>query len=210
MRLEVGLSDSTKRMMATLRVRTGTLRAAFLQSCSEAADEMADEVVLEASGARLKVRSDGLRRGIKGRAFLGAQSINIAVGIQRGTATAYARIQDEGGEVKAKPGRALPVPLPAAMRGRAVAKSPSELPASIRERLFMLKRPGKDPLLALRREGANQYGRYKSQLEFWYVLKRSVRIPASEWLTGPIMKHAPTLVPAAINSAFERQLGNLK
>lgn len=199
MLLRYEVPEHTKRTIRELGISARGIKGALLQSAKETAEILAAEVQKGLSGDRLHPRSGALRRGTRGRASIAGDRVEIGVGVTKGPPTAYAELQERGGTVRAKPGRALPVPLGPVRRRWAVPKSPSELPGNIK--LFMLKRPGKDPLLARKMK--------RGPLQFWYVLKREVTIPSSGWLSGPVEEKAPQLVPRMVTVAMDRNLKRL-
>lgn len=199
MDLLVTIPEKTRNVARQLRVNASGIEAALLMSAKEVSEVLERDVKRELTGTRLNVRTGALRRDVRGQARKISGAIQIGVGVTKGPATAYAEIQDQGGVIKAKPGKALPVPLKPARERAAQVKSPSELPASIRNKMFMVKpASGGSPLLGIVKG--------KGEFEAWYVLKKSVTIPASHWLTGPMNLHAPRVVPRLMMRALHRKL----
>jgi phage gpG-like protein len=82
-----------------------------------------------------------------------------------------ARIHELGGTIVPRRAKALTIPLcPEARRKRATEFD--------RKKTFLLKRPGKDPVIMLK-------GEEGGQATALYVLKKSVRIPARPFLRPP-------------------------
>ena len=105
-----------------------------------------------------------------------------AVGVPANSpAAAYARMLEEGGTIRPRSARALAIPVsPEAKR----YKSPREMPG-----LFMLKRPGKRPLLC---ESVGTRGR----LIVHWVLAASVTIEARHWLSRGVTGARDEMVAA--------------
>lgn len=101
-----------------------------------------------------------------------------------GTNTRYARLQNEGGIVKPKKAKALAIPL------HKEARRAAENVTSIKdiEGLWMLVRAGKAPLLCKtkgertsKKTGAVSL-KSKVSIEPWFVLLKSVKVPARPFL----------------------------
>jgi hypothetical protein len=114
---------------------------------------------------RLAVRTGMLRRSFK-HTVVGTNLNSIALVITSGAK--YANIQEHGGVVKAKPGKALAIPLAPAKTAAGVARwtGPRDPEAPP---MFMLKTGGA-PLLV----GS---GKSEGMLIPYYILLKSVRIP---------------------------------
>jgi len=103
-----------------------------------------------------------------------------AVGVPANTpGAAYARILERGGVIRPRRGRALSIPISEEAKRYA---SPREM-----SNLFMLKRPGRPPLLA---EAA---GRGGQRLIVHWVLVRSVTIRARRWLSRGVEGARPKM-----------------
>ena len=201
MQLSIEVPQRTLDVARDLKAKAKGIKSAVLKGAKNASTQLSAEVIKGLSGKNLKMRSGAMIRGVKGRAAFMSDGVEIGVGITKGPATAYAEKQEEGGEIRAKPGKALPVPLDPVRRKWAVTKSPSQLPYAIREKLFMVsrKKEGKPPLLGITKgRGAN--------FEAWYVLVKKVDITPSHWLSGPVEQHAPRIVRHEIIGAVDRHL----
>jgi hypothetical protein len=110
----------------------------------------------------MAVRSDGL-----------SQEITVGTGISGDKSVIYARIQDQGGTIRAKK-KYLTIPMPGIL-GRA-----SNYPDS-----FIIRSKAGNPLI-VERKG-------KSGMRVLFVLKREVTLPATNWFSRPLEQLLPDL-----------------
>ncbi len=140
----------------------------------------------------LNVVSGNLRRSIASRVDVSGGGITAYIGVTKGPAVKYARIHEEGGVIKAKPGKALAVPLDAARTAGGKLKYPGgPREAGKREELIFIDRraQGKPPLLVKVHRTPGKPGGKAAGFEPWYVLLKSVRVPAKRYLSGGVQRH---------------------
>jgi phage gpG-like protein len=131
-------------------------------------------------GSPPSVQNDTLSLGIR---HFHARGSNVAY-VHTSNAV-YARIQEFGGVINAKPGKFLPVPVSqAARRVRANTKGPSLRSSGTPMRIVRTK-TGK--LMLVRDLGGRS-----ARTEVLFVLKRQVRMPARPYM-GPIARDPRTL-----------------
>jgi phage gpG-like protein len=101
----------------------------------------------------------------------------------RGVTVKYARIHEFGGTITPKKAQYLAIPMAAAKTGTGVSRyeSPRQVPG-----LFVFKSKAGNLLLA-RREGK------KGKLKLFFVLKKSVKIPARPYLGPAVNAIKPTV-----------------
>jgi len=142
----------------------GALAKLVLQGAQVAAGAISKEVY-----SSFDVRTGALARSFRAT-FLG--NVDGAITATASSDLIYARVQDEGGEVKPRVMRTLAVPIRSA--NIAVGKWPRHWPKG---ELRFIRRPGKDPLLAtVTGKGKNQKVHPK------YVLKESVHIVGQNYV----------------------------
>jgi len=175
--------------------------------------EAFERILAEALGIAANVGAEGVREGLaQGRYGLTMQHGEAglagsvfgwmisespplaAVGVPSNTpASVYAAIHEFGRTIRPKKARALAIPVNAAARQ---AKSPRDLPG-----LFMVKRPGRPPLLARSIGGAH------GRLEIFYVLKASVTLPARHWLKRGMQDARPEILESFKKAVMARVNG---
>lgn len=148
------------------------------------------KIIRNVSGPILKTRTAHLRRSIAGRTFPGkiVKAI-IGSGLFGRRPVKYARIQEKGGTVRPKRSKYLTIPFPG-IKGRA---------ANYPGAFFIKSKAGN--LLLVERKG-------KSGLRPLFVLKSSVNIPASHFMSESIDQMRPdlrkSLKPEAILRAMDK------
>lgn len=145
------------------------------------------------TGSPLNVRTGNLRRSVDADVVRIGDNIIARIGVLKGPSSRYARILEEGGEIRPRKARALAVPLSAARTaggrdrfpgGPAGAKFKGKYPDA-----FMLKRPGKPPLIVVpRRVRGSKNGRVAGLMPM-FALVKSVRIPRTEWLSRGVARN---------------------
>lgn len=134
-----------------------------------------------------------LRRSIASRVLgVNAAALSIKVGVTKGPATAYASIHERGGTIKAKGGKALAIPVGKALvSGSRRPKFPGGPREAARKfpEMFMLKRPGKPPLLVRPIRVAGRANGKIARIEVLFVLKKSVKVSPKRYLSGGVQKH---------------------
>lgn len=134
-----------------------------------------------------RARSGRLRASISGtvEADTGGYRLTLSAGGTGGRGEVnYARLQEEGGTVTARAGGYLRIPLAPALTGAGVDRFPGPLRVvapnlfrvvPVNGRLFLEKTSG---------SGAGQ---------FWYVLKKSVTVPATRFLSAAFNAELPNI-----------------
>jgi len=118
----------------------------------------------------------GLASGVRGWMLSEADPLG-AIGVPGNhPAAAYAGIQETGGTIYPRTARALAIPISDEARLHA---SPREM-----DGLVMITRPGKPPILARTTGGT---------VETHWVLKASVTIEATHWLSTGVSRAAPEM-----------------
>jgi len=178
--LVVKLTAEARREMAAAEKRGANVQAAIVRGMETGGQEVANKIVTDRlTGQVLNVRTGELRKSVESRVLRRGASVTSLVGVRKGPATAYARILNDGGKITAK-GGALAIPLEAAKTPGGVPRFPGG-PRTVPD-LFMIKRAGRPPLLARAIRGGKA-------IEPMYVLKRSVTIKATDWLSGGVRKY---------------------
>ncbi|NLF33256.1 MAG: hypothetical protein GX591_20515 [Planctomycetes bacterium] len=182
MKVLLTISDESRAALAAHGVLAGKIPGLLAACLESAAAAGADNVgmLLQTNQLALKTRSGGM--GIAGAVSAWMiDDATAAVGVSEGVpAHAYAGIQETGGTITAKPGKALAVPLND--RARALTS-----PRDATVELTMIKRPGKPPLLA------RVFG---DSVEPWFVLLKSVTLKATHWLSDGVSRSMPLMVAA--------------
>ena len=141
-------------------------------------------------GDPLNVVTGQLWRSVKSRVTHEGDAIIAEIGVLSGPATAYARIHEEGGEIRPTKGRALAVPLDAAKTPGGKPRFPGGPREAAKKypEMFMLKQKGKPPLLGYpERVRGSGKGRVKGFVPL-YVLVPRVTIRAKHWLSGGVQR----------------------
>lgn len=157
------------------RIRTVQQRISslFEDSWLEWQVEIDKQIQLALRGKSLQTRSGMLRRLLTW-ASLQREGENYKVVLESGTP--YARIQDLGGKVKAKPGRALAIPLDAVKtRAGLVKKPPLEWKNTFIQKGLIFQKKG-EKIIPL------------------FVLRKQVEIPPSKWFRNSVEKSEPILL----------------
>jgi len=184
----------------------------FARALMPAAQAMAETIasgVVESQfgGDPLNTITGTLWKSVTWRALKIGDSIVLAIGVIRGPATAYAKIQEEGGTVRAKPGKALAIPLDAAKTSGGRPRYPlgprdpklaAHYPAT-----FIKKSPGKAPVIYGIKVVAGG-GKRRGKLVPLFALVKSVRIIPTNWLSEGVLIHLD-----AGREAFNRKLNEL-
>ena len=124
---------------------------------------------------------------IDGRGLKDRRAPSVLVGSN----LAYAAVQEFGGVIKAKPGKALTVPI--GSKGRKLLRTVG--PGGLRSLdLEFIPRQGRPPLL-VRLVG----GKKSKSIEVLFVLMKSVRLPKR-----PYMRPARTLAEPKVNKAIQK------
>ncbi len=159
------------------------------------------------TGDPLQTRTGKLRASVSWKILPFDDQVVAAIGVIRGPARRYARIQEEGGTIKAAPGKALAIPLPAARTASGRPRYPGG-PRQAEKRhpgeVFFLKRPGKPPLICRAKKVAGGGNRTGKVIPL-FVLQKSVKLPATYWLSEGIIKHRDVWA-VAFNGRMKREL----
>ena len=211
--LEIQLAPEARRCIEQLKRYPGFFEKAIEPSADSAGQLLASKISeTQLSGDPLGVRSGTLRKSVSCRVQKNAKSVTVAIGVTQGPAQPYARIQDQGGTIKAAPGKALAVPLPAAMTPSGRPKypgGPRQAGEKHGEDVFMLKRDGKPPLIVLvRRVRGSNKGRAVKLIPL-FVLLKSVTIKPTYWLTKGVERNL-NVFEMAFSKAMDRRLLEFK
>jgi len=164
--------DSHKRLAG----RFAEIADAALEAAAAAGADRIGELLLT-NQLQLKTRRGGM--GIAGAVTswrLG--QMHCAIGVPaESPAHAYAGIQAAGGTIRARPGKALAIPVNEQARQYT---SPRDVPVE----LTLIQRKGRPPLLAQV---------LADHLVIWYVLKKSVTLRATHWLSDGIQQSLPVM-----------------
>lgn len=175
------LADFTARLEAlSLRRGTGSLRAAIRKKLTIAGLRMEADAKKNAT-RRPRVRSGLLRNSIRHKLIEredGGMSLLLRAGNR--SSVRYARIQEEGGVVRAKKSRFLAIPMSNAKTAAGVPRWPT--PRAV-PGLFAINLGGRIFLVRKRGEG----------LEFLYRLKESVRISGKKYLARAVARQQKRL-----------------
>jgi hypothetical protein len=189
--LQLEFTGASRREIQKAIGRAKRVQATVAGAAKRGVEQLASEIAThELTGQTLGVVTGMLRRSVKGWMISSGGTIVVAVGVTKGPATAYARIHEEGGVIRGK-GKRLAVPLPAARTRTGKPRFPGGPREAARKYpdLFLLKRPGRPPLLCRPLRVAGRKGGKVKGLEPLFVLLSSVRIPARHWLSEGVLKH---------------------
>lgn len=203
LKAQIKLSPSAQKMMRRLRDELEVKQfvsdlMGFLQKLSQKA---ALHVVKESlTGTKvLKTRTGALRRSVIGRAELNHGVPVIRVGVLRGPSIKYARIQEEGGTIKPRKASALAIPQEPVLTPAGVHKyvSPRKAPfvfrfVPFRGRNIIGKLVNEKEVDALR-DGGDTLQEALFHAKAYYLLAKSVTIPARRWLSTPIRTFLPVI-----------------
>jgi len=137
----------------------------------------------ETAGAPPHVRKGRLRRSIEYKIGGEIESTYVRVGTWT---VPYGLMQEKGGTIVPKYAKALAIPIHTdAKRAREQGWGP-EFPGFV-GKLFMIRRPGKPPLLARRVGGQH------ARIDIMYVLAASATIPARPYLRPALWRALPMI-----------------
>lgn len=185
------LADFTARLEAlSLRRGTGSLHAAIRKKLLVAGLRMEADAKKNAT-RRPRVRSGLLRNSIRHQIVERADG-GMSLILQAGNRSSvrYARIQEEGGVIRAKKSRFLAIPMSNAKTAAGVPRWPT--PRAV-PGLFAINLGGRVFLVRKRGEG----------LEFLYRLKESVRIRATKYLARAVARQQKRLPRELIELTIE-------
>jgi hypothetical protein len=165
---------------------------ALLPAVTDAVEHLKGVVTAEQFGGDpLNTVTGNLRKSVASRVRRVGDTIVAEIGVLTGPATRYARIQEEGGTIRAKAGKALAIPLDAARtRGRVPKYRGPKDPRVEKDYpggTFMLKRPGRAPLIMGLKYVAGG-GKRRSRPVPLFALVKSVILPATRWLSEGVLK----------------------
>lgn len=171
----------------------------FSKALMPAADRMGYTVAqriteTQFSGDPLNTVTGMLKAAVAHRVVIIGSSIVIAIGVLRGPATKYAEKQEKGGEIKASAGKALAVPLPAAITGTGRPKYPRGPldPRISRDYpggtfLHKKKGSGKAPVVMGIRLVAGGGRKKVAEIVPLFALVRSVYLTPTNWLSDGVL-----------------------
>jgi len=161
----------------------GAVGAALGNACGIGGDQVAEWMMMGELGLKPgNAGQGGLASGVQGWMMSESEPMG-AIGVPGNhPAAAYAGIQEAGGTIYPKTGRALSIPI----------SDEAKLHASPREMdgLVFIARPGKPPLLARPLGG--------DQIEVHWVLVPSVTIEPTHWLSHGVERAAPEMARAML------------
>jgi hypothetical protein len=149
-------------------------------------------------GAGPRVRTGRLRASIRYAVRPGASHIDVALSAGSGRAgkpVKYARLQERGGTINAKPGRYLRIPLPPAKTGAGVDRYGGPLREIARGKFTVIKSRAGNLLLIDIASGTP-----------WYLLRKSVTIPARPYLRPAIDTVVKRDLPSIFSSAIRAEM----
>lgn len=188
-----------ERLKGTLGPRkfTTVMDQFFEHESAKAAGHVSDTML---SGQRLKRRTGALARSIVGRGVRFGKAPAMRVGVFRGAAAEdYARIQEKGGVVKAKPGKALAIPMKHAKTPAGVPRwdSPRDAPVELKLIPFTSGGTAKAGLFDARSlEAAERYDGTidMKKAKLYYLLVKQVRIRGKHYLRDGFRDFFPILM----------------
>lgn len=198
MQIEVQLTDRGRDAVRRIRRRPAKLAAAVEAGMRRAVKVAAGVVVRESlSGQNVKRRTGALARSIDGRIDGSGLATTGYVGVTSGPAAKYAKMLETGGTITMK-GKRLAIPVGPALTPTGRQRFPGG-PRSVPD-LVLITPNGKPPMLAkVQPDGT---------IEVYFVLKTSVKIPATEWLSRgmqaaarPVTETLQRSIDAALNAA---------
>ena len=194
----VELDPASLRKIEGLRSRmeTRNLLRALLDFLEQLAPVLAGVVIEESlSGNRLRRRSGDLARSTVGQALIINGLPGMKIGVFRGPALAYAGIQETGGEIRPKNARALAIPQEPVLTAAGDIRAGFESPRGLTNLRFLKfdqagggigKLVDEDEARAAEEAGGSAY-----DARAWYILATKATIPASHWLSAPIVNRLP-------------------
>ncbi len=191
--LTVKLTQAAEEAIRVAAARGANIQRALVQGMRDGAIDIVNAIRIgKLSGSPLKVRTGVLRASLQSRVSTGGAGISAFIGVPKDSpASSYARILEEGGTIVPKGAGALAIPVGAALAPGGTPRFPGG-PRSVPGGLIFIDRrkQGKPPLLVKRIGGRN------ARLEVFFVLKKSVKIPATKWLSGGIADNLKLFVDA--------------
>ena len=197
--VSISISGESQKHIQRCKLRGERLVKKLPEFLNSAANELVSELIVNefGRGKTLNVVTSMLRSNTTYRIQGGGTATKVYVGVTKGPAAEYAAIQDRGGTIRAKGKGALAVPLPSARTPSGRPKYPGG-PREAEEKLGELffydrSEDGKPPLLCrVHRTKGSGKGKGKAEsVEPLFVLLKSVKIPASKWLTGGVRRAYP-------------------
>lgn len=185
----IKLAGESRRVIERSRLRGDTLIKALPAAAQKAGTLLANRISRDefGPGKTLNVITSQLRSSVAARVLGSGASLAVMVGVTKGPAAQYAAVHERGGVIRAKSGRALAVPLDGAKTPGGRSRTPAEMARKYPD-MFMLKRPGKPPLLVRPLRVKGQPGGRIREFEPLFVLVKSVKIPARHWLSGGVRR----------------------
>lgn len=147
-----------------------------------------------------RVRAGTLRRAIRGRVELQG-TVLVALTLSAGEdspAAAYASVQEKGATIRPRRGRFLAIPLGPALTASGVAKVKS--PREVADLRFQPLRGGAMGMLVKDHKGR------RARSELWFLLVRSVTVPATRFL-GRAMDTIRPAAEATAHTVLQETLG---
>ncbi len=185
--LRISLTEDAKRAIAKARERPVHLARELRPAVDRAAAQLASDVGEHefGPGKTLNVVTGMLRRSIRHRVGGGKSALLVAIGVTRGPATKYAAIHEHGGTITPTKAKYLAIPLQRAAGGR--PRFPGG-PRSVPGDTFVLKaKSGNLFIVRAKRVRGKPKGKVTG-LEFLFLLRKSVRIPARHWLSEGVRR----------------------
>ena len=194
--ITISISGESRKHIQRVKLRGDRLVKKLPEFLGNAAHELVQELIANefGHGKTLNVVTSMLRSNTTYRIQGGGTATKVFIGVTKGPAAEYAAIQDRGGTIRAKGKGALAIPLPSARTASGRPKypgGPHEAEEKLGELVFVdRKDKGKPPLLCkvIRTKGSGRGNGKAQELEPLFVLRKSVKIPASKWLTGGIQR----------------------
>lgn len=182
------------------------VRKAAIGTAEATAQRVLAEVKLNLSGRVLHTRTNRLRNSAQAVANPEADTrvvVTARVGGGGVGEVPYASIHEHGGVIRPKNGKWLAIPVGPALKGGKNGGA-GMWPRDIPDLHYLELHAGRKAMLAKR------VGRGKrAQLQPWFILVRSVRMPTRPYLAPAVDAVVPT-IPATIGEQLRARLGALR
>lgn len=178
-----------KRELGKLNVKSQD--SIFRKALTKANLAVEDRLKTAVGGEKLRVRSGRLRSSLGSIVIEEGESIIglIGSGVRQGDRVSYANIQETGGTIRPRVAKYLAIPLPAALTRAGVAK---KSPRDYTNTFVMRSKSGS--LIIAQKTGSKS-----GKVVALFVLKKSVTIPASHYMSDIAGEMSDKVVDIMIN-----------
>jgi hypothetical protein len=194
---ELGFTPATLRLLADFKYRIRGLSTAIYRGAQKTARELERQTKENITAMHL-IKSGALRRSVEAGVLPFTNgTVTIYVGSVKGAASAYAEAQETGKLITPKNGQWLAIPVGPALTAGGIAryKSPLDVPAKLRfqpidaNTALLVATGGWSYTIGRSGYVGKVQGARKKDAKrgvVWFILVKSVRLPATNWLSKSV------------------------